>query len=173
MLRKPGNDEYSSVLEGYMALVPANGNLIEHFRQQEVRINGLLGGLEAGLESYRYAEGKWSVKQVVGHLADAERVLTYRLLCIARGEQQMLPGFDEEAYASVADFDSRPLAELLEELSAIRSSTVMLIRGIPEQAWLRSGKANGKSISARGLAYMVYGHTEHHLHILKSRYGIG
>src|SRR5919107_5569942 len=121
----------------------------------------------------RYAEGKWSIKEILGHLSDTERIFTYRLLRIARGDATPLPGYDENAYVPAGRFDERPLPMLLAELPAVRLSTAALLEGLPDEAWTRWGDANGSPITARALAYIIVGHVSHHLGVLRSRYSLG
>jgi hypothetical protein len=121
----------------------------------------------------RYAEGKWSIKEILGHLSDTERIFTYRLLRIARGDATPLPGYDENAYVPAGRFDERPLPMLLAELRAVRLSTAALLEGLPEEAWTRWGEANGSPITARALAFIIVGHVAHHLGVLRERYGLG
>lgn len=117
-----------------------------------------------------YAAGKWTVKQVLGHLADDERIFAYRALCIARGDGRPLPGFDENAYASAARFEDRSLADLLADYEAVRNASVTLFRGLDPDAWLRRGMVNGYSASPRGLAFHIAGHELHHHRVLRERY---
>ncbi|HWM94668.1 MAG TPA: DinB family protein [Thermoanaerobaculia bacterium] len=117
-----------------------------------------------------YAPGKWTVKQVLGHLADDERIFAYRALCVARGDSRPLPGFDENAYAVAARFENRSLADLLADFEAVRHASVTLFRGLDTEAWLRRGIVNGYSASPRGLAFHIAGHELHHLRILRERY---
>src|SRR5918993_2216567 len=116
----------------------------------------------------RYAEGKWSIKEILGHLSDTERIFAYRLLRIARGDATPLPGYEEDAYVPAGRFDDRPLPMLLAELRAVRLSTAALIEGLPEEAWAQRGVANNQPISARALAYIIVGHVAHHLGVLRS-----
>ena len=120
----------------------------------------------------RYAEGKWSIKEILGHLSDVERIFGYRLLRIARGDTTPMAGFDENAYVPTGRFDDRPLPMLLAEFRAVRQSTAALIEGLPADAWERRGVANNQSISARALAYVIVGHVTHHLRVLQERYGL-
>jgi hypothetical protein len=121
----------------------------------------------------RYAEGKWSVKEILGHLSDTERIFSYRLLRIARGDATPLEGYDENAYVPAGRFDDRPLPMLLAELRAVRVSTAAMLEGLPEDAWGRWGEANGSPVTARALAYIIVGHVAHHLEVLRSRYRLG
>lgn len=117
-----------------------------------------------------YAPGKWTVKQVLGHLADDERIFAYRALCIARGDPRPLPGFDENAYAAAARADRLSLNELLDDYVAVREASITLFRCLDEEAWLRRGTVNGYSASVRGLAFHVAGHELHHHRVLRERY---
>lgn len=117
-----------------------------------------------------YAPGKWTVKQVLGHLADDERIFAYRALCVARGDSRPLPGFDENDYATAARFENRSLTDLIEDFEAVRQASITLFRGLDREAWLRRGIVNGYSASPRGLAFHIAGHELHHLRILRERY---
>jgi len=117
-----------------------------------------------------YAAGKWTVKQVLGHLADDERIFTYRALCIARGDSRPLPGFDENGYARAALFERHSFDDLLGDYDVVRSASISFFRGLDETAWLRQGIVNGYSASPRGLAFHIAGHELHHHRILHERY---
>lgn len=121
---------------------------------------------------HRYAEGKWTVGQVVGHMADTERVFAYRLLCIARGDTTPLPGFDENAWQLQAGFEARPLAGIVAELKAVRQASVALIRTLDDAALDREGTASEKRVTARALVWLIAGHFAHHAGILRDRYGV-
>jgi len=120
----------------------------------------------------RYAEGKWSIKEVLGHLGDSERIFSYRLLRIARGDTTPLPGFDQNPYVPAGRFDDRPLPMLLGELRAVRLSTAALLEGLPEEAWTRWGVMDGNPVTTRALAYIIVGHMWHHIGVLRERYGL-
>jgi uncharacterized damage-inducible protein DinB len=117
-----------------------------------------------------YAEGKWTVKQILGHLADDERIFAYRALCLARGDARPLPGFDENAYARAARFEDRSFEQLLGDYDAVRSASVTLFRGLDREAWLRKATVNGYPATARGLAFHIAGHELHHHAIVRERY---
>jgi uncharacterized damage-inducible protein DinB len=136
-------------------------------------VESLLAPLDDRAALARYAPGKWSIKEIVGHLNDVERIFTYRLLRIARADATPLPGFEEDQYVPEGRFDQRPLANLLAEFRAVRLSTVALVDGMPEEGWPRWGEASGKRITARALIYAIVGHVTHHLNVLKERYGVG
>ena len=130
----------------------------------------LLRPLTEEQAAYRYAEGKWSIKQVIGHLADTERIFVYRALRIARGDQTPLPGFNENVYVDQGAFDDRPLQSVLAEFEATRAATAAFFQGLPEPAWARMGTANDYPISVRALAFIVAGHELHHRALLQERY---
>ncbi|HEX5726419.1 MAG TPA: DinB family protein, partial [Longimicrobiaceae bacterium] len=137
---------------------------------QRTGVPALLRGLPEALHGHRYAEGKWSIREVAGHLADTERIITYRALRIARGDATPLPGFDENAYVAAAGFDARPLESLVAEWEAVREATLAFFRSVDAEAAARRGTANDNAVSVRALAHIVAGHAEHHLEILRTRY---
>jgi hypothetical protein len=130
----------------------------------------LRGLPEEKLAGVRYVPGKWTVKDLVAHVIDDERIFAYRALCVARGETQPLPGFDEKLYAANAAGEERPWQDLLAEYFSVRAATLALLRSLPAAAWTRCGIVNGYSATARGLAFHIAGHELHHLRILRERY---
>ena len=168
----PEADEIPSHWASYIKRVPEADPVIVLASQIE-ETTALLRGLSDTDAMYRYGRGKWSIKEVVGHLADVERIMAYRALRIARGDATPLPSFDENAYVPVAKFDSRTLADLVGELRTARASTLALLRTFDADAWRRRGTASGKPCSVRALGYMIPGHERHHVEILKTRYGVG
>jgi hypothetical protein len=169
---RPQADEAAPFYHGYIARV-TDDDLGAQLERQIHQVEQLFENVTDSAALARYAEGKWSIKEVVGHLIDTERIFGYRLLRIARGDATPLSGFDENAYVPEGRFDERPLPMLLAELRAVRLSTIALIEGLPEESWTRRGSANGKPISARALAYIIVGHVAHHLGTLRERYGLG
>ncbi|MGN7454248.1 DinB family protein [Paenibacillus pasadenensis] len=155
----------------YLSRVP-EGDLIAILAEQKERALERLGALSEEQASHRYAPEKWSVRQVIGHLADTERILSYRLLAIARGDRTPLPGFAEDEYVAAAPFESWTAKEALADYAAVREATLSLLRGLAPGDWERSGTANGLPHSALLLACVIAGHERHHLHILTERYGI-
>jgi hypothetical protein len=168
---RPAPDEYAPFYAGYIASV--SGNDVVSILEGQKRLFETLGRTltdEAAL--HRYAPGKWSVKELLGHLADAERVFTYRLLRVSRGDETPLSGFEENAYVAAAGSDEIPLADLVGELVALRTATLHLVRGLRPDMLLRRGTANGNPVSTRALVYTVAGHVAHHLNVLSERYGV-
>jgi hypothetical protein len=166
---KPPREEYAPPFEKYVARVEEADVLLALSRQVE-EVRSALAGVRGEAERFRYADGKWSIREVVGHLVDTERIMGYRACCVARGETASLPGFDENAYVLHATFDACPLAELLDELRAVREGNLALFRHLDARALARVGTANGHPISVRALAYVILGHPRHHLAVLRERY---
>lgn len=169
--RRPGADEYAPFYAGYVARVPESDALAV-LRAQAEELRRLAGAVAADRETHRYAEGKWSVREVFGHLGDAERVFGYRAFCIGRGEKKPLPGFDERAYVAAAGADRVPLAELLAELLALRAANLAFLERFDPAAWGQVGNANDTPVTTRALAFILAGHVRHHLAILGERYGL-
>jgi uncharacterized damage-inducible protein DinB len=168
-LPRPAPEESAPFYHGYIEKVPGE-QIGGYLSAQLGEVERLLAPLHDAAARFRYAADKWSVKEVLGHLCDAERIFSYRLLRIARADATPLPGFDENAYVPTAEFDARPLAELVREFQAIRTSTIALAEALPPAAWERRGQASGKSISTRALVYIMVGHVTHHLGVLRERY---
>jgi uncharacterized damage-inducible protein DinB len=168
---RPLADESIPYYHGYIAKV-ASENLGDQLIAQLQELEQLFENVTDRAALARYADGKWSVKEVLGHLSDTERIFSYRLLRLARGDATPLPGYDENAYVPAGNFDPRPLAMLLAEFRATRLSTAALMEGIPPESWTRRGVANGKPISARALAYIIVGHVNHHMGTLRELYGL-
>lgn len=165
----PGTDEYGAYYAGYISLVP-DGDLVVLLRTQGDEVRRLVADAGESRGGYRYEPGKWSVREVIGHLADTERVFSYRALRIARDDATPLASFDENAYAATAGHDSRTLADLTAEWSAVRAASMALFESLNDVALARRGTASGKPLSARAAGFIVYGHTAHHLRILRERY---
>lgn len=171
-LRAPDNAEFAPFYAGYVARVRHLVDPIGELTGQRDRVCAMLASLPESRAAYRYAPGKWSVKDLVGHLADAERIFAYRLLRIARGDRTPLAGWDERTYAATAGAADREMQEILEDWTAARDATIALVHGLPDNCWERGGTANDAPVSARALLFIVLGHVEHHLSVLAERYGL-
>lgn len=170
---RPDPSEYSSGTAGYVANVPENEDaVLGAMEKQRDETRKLLESVSEERAAYRYAPEKWSIRQIVGHIADCERVFAYRALAIARGEKQSLPGFDENVYMQNSNFDEKPLHDLIESYVIVRNASLNLFRQMSDAQWRRTGMANGKPTSTRALAYIALGHERHHVKILRERYGI-
>ena len=168
---RPAASEHAPYYGKYTSLVP-DGPIVETLRTQMAETAALLAGVPAGREEHRYAAGKWSVKEVVGHLADTERVFAYRLLRFARSDETPLAGFDENTYVPAGAFGARTLRSLAEEFRAVREATLRLLEGLDERAMSRGGVASENAVTVRALAWIVAGHERHHVAILRERYGV-
>ena len=169
---RPADDEAAAYYQTYIAKVGSD-NLGEQLVEQLSEIERVLSPLDDAAALARYAPGKWSIKELLGHLNDSERIFSYRLLRISRGDSTPLPGFDQNPYVVAGRFDQRSLDDLRGEFRAIRLSTVALASGIPAPAWMERGVASENSVSARALLYIIVGHVAHHLLVLRDRYGVG
>ena len=164
------NAGFPSFYQAYMDCVPTDGDLLQHLKDIQTETEELICSLTEEKLLFRYQAGKWSIKDIILHLADCERVITYRALRIGRGDKTDLPGFDENLLASNANADNRKINTILKELSALRDATLVFIETVDEEFLERTGTANGYSISARLLVNHIYGHHRHHLNIIKERY---
>jgi hypothetical protein len=171
-IARPSAGECSEGAGSYVARVVGSDAWPVLVAQVE-EVHRRLGHLSEDRALHRYAPEKWSVKEVVGHLSDAERVYVYRALRFARSDSTPLPGFDENLYVPAGRFDIRPMAALLDEWRTVRMATLSLFRGLDAAALCGRGVANGSIISVRALAWLAAGHTQHHLGVLRERYGIG
>jgi uncharacterized damage-inducible protein DinB len=166
---KPGADEYAPYYETYVSLVP-EGDVVEAMSRQLEEVSALLGGISEERASHAYAEGKWSIRQHAGHIADCERVFAYRATAIARGDRQPIPGMEQDEWMASSDFESRTLADIAAEFAHARAANVLMFRGLSEEAWLRRGTASEREISVRAAAHILVGHVAHHLNVLRARY---
>jgi hypothetical protein len=170
-----GDDEYAPFYAGYIgralpAVAGAQDDALAHLAAGGAPTAALLAGIPEALAGLRYAPGKWSLREVVGHLSDTERIMSYRALRIGRGDPTPLAAFDQDAYVGIAGFDTRTLADLADELAAVRRATVALFSHFDAAALARRGTASDKAVSVRALAGIIAGHELHHLAILQERY---
>lgn len=166
---RPEPGEYAAYYEKYIAGVP-QGELLAILETQLHDWKQLLSKLTERDAEFRYAPGKWTVKEVLGHISDSERIFAYRALRIARGDQTPLSGFEQDDYVREGNFSARSLAEVLEEFSSVRAASLSLLRALPASAGLRRGTANQKEVSVRAIAYMIAGHDRHHRKIFEELY---
>lgn len=170
MNQRPESSEYGIHFAGYVSLVPSEGDIISIFREQTEEILTFISSLSEEQGNYRYAPQKWSIKQMVGHLTDTLRIMSYRLLRIARGDATPLAGFEEGGYVDNGGFERFTLHELLAHYKLVRESTLALLETLPEESWTRMGVANNGPMSARAQACIIIGHDCHHMNIIKERY---
>ncbi|HEX8814248.1 MAG TPA: DinB family protein [Terriglobales bacterium] len=169
MIGRPQAGDYAPHYEKYIAKLE-DDDVLAILDQQRRQMLLLLSSRSEADGDFRYAPGKWSVREVVGHICDVERVFAYRALTISRGDQTALPGFDENAWAENAPWGHRRMEDLIEEYIAVRRATISLFRNLDEAAWNRRGDANGHVVTVRALAYIIAGHELHHRHLLEERY---
>jgi uncharacterized damage-inducible protein DinB len=167
--KRPQQGDYALYYEKYVSLVPG-GDFLEILESQKRELLDLLSPLSDEQADFRYAPGKWSIKEVVGHVTDAERIFAYRLLRIARGDETPLASFEQDRYIKSGNFPARKLEDLLHEFSAVRESTICLIRSLDDAAWLRRGTASQKEVSVLALAFIIAGHDRHHRMLLEKHY---
>jgi hypothetical protein len=168
-LARPQPTEYASYYGKYVALVPGN-DIVAILEAQRLQMAQFLAARSERDGNFRYAPDKWTVKEVLGHVTDTERIFAYRALRIARGDHKPLSGFEQDDYVRAGGFGERSLADLAEEFGQVRSATVALLRPLGDEAWSRRGVANNNEVTVRALAFIIAGHELHHREILKERY---
>ena len=168
-IARPSLSEYAPFYAGYVARVP-DGDVVELLRIQIGETLALLRQVPEERGEHRYADGKWSIKEVVGHMADTERIMCYRALRIARGDRTPLPGFDENAFVQHSEFGRRTLASLVAELELVRAASIPMFESFSAEQAARIGIASEREVTARALAYIVAGHERHHVAVLRERY---
>ena len=166
----PNSDEYASYYAGYVERAERMGDVFAALSQQVDELQSALGTLSDEQGLFRDAPNEWSIKEVVGHLNDVERVFSYRLLRISRNDPAPLTGFEQNDYVRAAGFDNHPLQDLLEEFEYLRRANILAIRNMTEEAVFRQGTASGYTVSARALIYMMVGHVDHHMASLHEKY---
>jgi uncharacterized damage-inducible protein DinB len=169
LIAKPAAGEFAPYYSRYIDLVP-EGDALGTLAAQ---IHGTVGALHAISDAdslKRYAAGKWSIREVVGHMIDTERIFAYRALRFARNDRTPLPGFEQDDYIAPARFDSRPWPGLAAEFEAVRQSNLAMFRGFDQEAWMRRGVASGNPMSVRAVAYVIAGHERHHMRVLREKY---
>ncbi len=167
---RPHLDEYASSFADYVARIADDEDIVAVLATQLNQVLVLLEPIAEARGDYRYAPDKWSIKEVVGHLSDTERVFAYRALRIGRGDTTPLPSFDDQAYVPELGAGNRTLADLAAEWGDVRRATIALFRNLPAPAWRRRGIASEQPISVCALAYIIAGHVRHHLEVLEARY---
>ena len=166
---RPQPGEYAPFYDGYISLVPGN-NVLAALDEQRRQMLLLLSGRTEADGEIRYAPDKWSLKEVLGHINDGERILSYRALRIARGDATPIEGYEQDDYVRNSPFGQCPLSDLIEDYIAVRRATVSLFRNLDEAAWTRRGVANKNEVTVRALAYIIAGHELHHRRIIEEKY---
>ncbi len=168
-MKRPQPNEYPPYYKSYLDTVKTN-NIIKELTDQVLDIQAIISEIPKEKEDYRYADGKWSVKEVIGHMIDTERVLAYRAMRFARKDKTPLPGYDENFFVANANFQKQTLPSLCEEFTIVREANLALFKVWDEEALSQFGVANNLDVSVRAILYMIAGHATHHMNVIKLRY---
>jgi uncharacterized damage-inducible protein DinB len=171
-IARPKPDEYAPYYARYISLVEGE-DILSTLDQQRRQTMMLLSGRDEQDGDFRYASGKWSAKEVLGHVCDTERIFAYRALRISRADATPIEGFEQDDYVRNGPFAHCSLSDLVEDFIAVRRATISLLRNLDEAAWLRRGTANKNEVTVRGIAYIIAGHELHHRRILEEKYFAG
>jgi hypothetical protein len=166
---RPNKNDYAPYYEGYISLVEGN-DIFKILVSQSIKTQEVLNSFPKAMGDFTYQPGKWTVKQVIGHLIDAERVMAYRAMCIARDEKQSLPGFDQDDYVKAGNFNKRDLFDLVYDFRLLRESNMLLAKGLDKEIFTKRGVANNNEVTVLALFYIIAGHEKHHMNILVDRY---
>lgn len=169
-IEKPGEGEYAPYAIRYIGLLPDDGLVLRHMEENLKATSEFILSLPEERLAHRYAEGKWTIKEILVHVSDDERIYAYRALRFARGDKTELPGFEQDDYAARSGANGRGIADILEEFATVRRATISLFKGLDREALLRTGVADGKVMSVRAAAYHIAGHELRHVNIIKERY---
>ena len=170
VIEKPQAGEYPVYADRYISLLPNDGMILKHFAANLASTKKFLLSIPKARLLYRYAEGKWTIKEILGHIVDDERIYVYRALRFARNDSTELPGFEQDDFARYSEANKRDVGDLLEEFTLVRQATIAFFQSLGDAALLRSGVADGKRASVRALAYHIAGHELRHMNIIKERY---
>ena len=168
-MSRPQPAEYDPYYEKYIFLVPEE-DIIATLKRQTVDLSALFENVDEEKSTFAYADGKWTIKEILVHIIDDERIYVYRALRFARKDSTELPGFEQDDYALYSEAGKRSIENIFEEYEAVRNSTIALFNGLPENSFLRSGTANNNKATVRALAYHIAGHELHHINIIKEKY---
>jgi len=168
---RPQQGDYAPYYDRYISLID-NDDVVLVLENQIQSSIELLESIGEAKANFAYAEGKWTIKQVLGHIIDTERIMTFRALSFARGEKQPIPGFEQDDYVNEANFNERTLKGLISEFKAVRESNIILFKSFDENILSRKGIASGNEITVLALLFIIAGHEKHHLNVLKEKYGI-
>jgi uncharacterized damage-inducible protein DinB len=169
-IEKPAEGEYAPYAIQYIGLLPDDGRVLDHLRDNFQRTRDFVLSLPEEKLMHRYAEGKWTIKEILLHISDDERIYAYRALRFARNDATELPGFEQDDYTAASNANERSLESLLRELETVREATITLFDGLDDAALTRSGTANGSVMSVRAAAYHIAGHELHHVNLIQERY---
>ncbi|MCB0284213.1 MAG: DinB family protein [Calditrichaeota bacterium] len=168
-MQRPAKKEYAAYYQGYIDAVP-NGDLLVIMEKQNTQLCEFFAHVNEEKANYRYAEGKWTLKEVLGHVVDVELIFLNRALRISRGDKQNIPGFEQEDYVANSNFSNLTLDEIVEQFYLIRKSSVAIFKSLSEKMWGLSGVANNQKVTVRAIAYIMAGHVIHHMKIIAGKY---
>ncbi|HEX9960929.1 MAG TPA: DinB family protein [Pyrinomonadaceae bacterium] len=168
-MSRPEKNEYAEYYETYVSLVEET-DIVSALQHQLSEMENLFAEITEEKGAYAYAEGKWSIKQLVGHMIDGERIFSYRALRISRSDLTPIEGFEQDGYIENANFNAAKLSDLLDEFALVRRANILLFKNLTAGAWSRTGTASDAEVSVRALAYIMVGHFRHHANVLKTRY---
>lgn len=169
-VEKPKEGEYPAYARMYIDLLPNDGLILRHFADNLAASKQFVASISPSSLLHRYAEGKWTIKEILGHVIDDERIYVYRALRFARNDSTALPGFEQDDFAKYSEANDREIGHLLEEFTVVRQSTIAFFRSLSDIAMMRAGVANGHLVSVRALAYHIAGHELHHMNVIRERY---
>jgi uncharacterized damage-inducible protein DinB len=168
-MQRPEKTEYNEYYDRYVSLVDET-EIVSAFENQLSEMQKLFQEISEEKSAFAYAEGKWTIKEVVGHLIDGERIFDYRALRISRGDETPIEGFEQDDYVENAPFNEYKLSDLVKEFELVRQSSILFFRHLKETDWTRTGIASDSPVSVRALAFIMVGHVRHHANILRERY---
>jgi len=168
-MNRPEKGEYAEYYEKYVSLVES-GDIVAELEKQQTELAEVFEKITEEKSLRTYAQDKWSIREVIGHLTDGERMFAYRALRISRADQTPIEGFEQDAYIENGNFNNTSFSDLTEELLLTRKANLIFFKNLPAEAWLRTGTASGRTVSVRALAYIIVGHIRHHVNILNERY---
>lgn len=168
-IARPEKSEYAPYYETYVSLVKGD-DILSVLKENKIETQNILAEISEEKAHFRYAPSKWSIKELLGHIIDTERIFAYRALRFARNDQTPIEGFDQDPYIENADFDNCRFTDLIAEFAFVRDANILMFQNFPAAAWTRTGTASENPVSVRALAYMLAGHEFHHINILKERY---
>jgi hypothetical protein len=168
-MKRPSRDEYADYYHLYVGRIP-DGDILERLEAQCGEMESLAAAMSPEKVDYRYEEGKWSIKEVLGHVNDVDRLFSYRMLAFARGDATPIPGMEQDDWVAQANFGARTVADLVEEFVVVRRGFILLCRSLDDEAWMRRGTASGVAFTARAIPWILAGHVQHHFEVIRDRY---
>ncbi len=168
-MKRPQVNEHPAYYTHYIGLVKGD-NILKQLEDQVIDIQAIISEIPEEKENYAYASGKWTIKEVLGHIIDTERIMAYRALRFARKDKTALPGFDENEYVANSDYNKRTLYDIAHEFAIVRESNLALFKHFNEEALDQRGTANNNEATVRAILFMIAGHANHHLNVIKTKY---